>query len=56
MSSCFWVSLRPDLLDIDVGLTVSAGKHRDLQRITVPYAKMLHVMDGMLDDQDEMAM
>ncbi|KAK7903384.1 HIR complex subunit [Exophiala xenobiotica] len=31
------------------------GKHRDLQRIIVPFAKMLHIVDGEVEDQDAMA-
>ncbi|QKX56095.1 uncharacterized protein TRUGW13939_03195 [Talaromyces rugulosus] len=29
---------------------VALGKHRDLQRVTVPYAKLLGVVDGEIDD------
>jgi hypothetical protein len=32
--------------DIDVTLTLMEGKHRDLQRVTVPYAKLVGVVDG----------
>ena len=31
-------------------LTEGLGKHRDLQRVTVPYAKLL----GMVDNEDAM--
>ncbi|OAL25420.1 hypothetical protein AYO20_10454 [Fonsecaea nubica] len=48
---CGWP--REELLK-DVVLLL--GKHRDLQRITVPYAKMLHIMDDMPQDQDQMAL
>ncbi|KAI1630401.1 protein HIR1 [Exophiala viscosa] len=48
---CGWP--REDLLK-DVVLLL--GKHRDLQRIIVPFAKMLHIVDTATGDQDEMAM
>ncbi|KAL6251133.1 HIR complex subunit [Rhinocladiella similis] len=50
-SICGWQ--REDLLK-DVVLIL--GKHRDLQRIIVPFAKMLHVVDGGAEGQDEMDM
>ncbi|ETI21828.1 hypothetical protein G647_05897 [Cladophialophora carrionii CBS 160.54] len=48
---CGWP--REELLK-DVVLLL--GKHRDLQRITVPYAKMLRVLDDVPGGQDEMAL
>jgi protein HIRA/HIR1 len=31
-----------------------SGKHRDLQRVTVPYAKLLGVVDNESEDDDAM--
>ncbi|KAK6380993.1 HIR complex subunit [Exophiala oligosperma] len=50
-SICGWQ--REDLLK-DVVLIL--GKHRDLQRIIVPFAKMLQIVDGGAEGQDEMDM
>jgi protein HIRA/HIR1 len=37
-------------------LTFNAGKHRDLQRITVPYARLLGITSEQQRQQDEQAM
>ncbi|KIX04947.1 protein HIR1 [Rhinocladiella mackenziei CBS 650.93] len=47
---CGWS--REELLK-DVVLLL--GKHRDLQRVIVPYARMLHIVESM-EDQDQMAL
>ena len=31
---------------------MTTGKHRDLQRVTVPYARFLNVLDGRDGDLD----
>jgi hypothetical protein len=55
MLSYFSVSTR-GYLSITINQRMSAGKHRDLQRITVPYAKMLDIVGEIPDDEDEMAL
>ena len=37
-------------------VVVVLGKHRDLQRVTVPYAKLLGVLDGADAEGGDMAM
>jgi hypothetical protein len=35
---------------------MNEGKHRDLQRTTVPYAKLLNIIGDRNEDQEDMAM
>jgi len=37
-------------------LTIDAGKHRDLQRITVPYARLLGIVSEQQQQKDDQAM
>ncbi|KAG9721783.1 hypothetical protein KCU73_g14148, partial [Aureobasidium melanogenum] len=40
----------------EVVLILVVGKHRDLQRITVPYARLLGILDGASDSLASSAM